>query len=122
LGHPTIDGYAGVNWKRVNQDEHIEVDLSKISNNIKNYYLIYHTDKNGTVHESTYATGLKVPYKNGRSYTLQYNSTTVLSEVDSDWLKRHSLDVFERKGFINPNYGMTTINVNLDLQSWTNIF
>ena len=122
LGHPTIDGYAGVNWKRVNQDEHIEVDLTKITTNMKNYYLIYHDDPNySRVNEAYYATGLRVPYKNGRTYTL-YDETAVLKEADFDWLVKHDLDRFENNGFIDPNYGMSTINLNMDIQSWTNIF
>ena len=122
LGHPTVDGYSGVNWKRVNQDEHIEVDMTKIVTSMKNYYLIYHDDPKGAVRESTYATGLKVPYKDGSINILKSNSTSVLQEVDKEWLKKHNLEMFERNGFISPSYGMTTINVNLDLQSWTNIF
>lgn len=122
LGHPTVDGYSGVNWKRVNQDEHIEVDMTKIVTSMKNYYLIYHDDPKGTVRESTYATGLKVPYKDGSINILKSKSISVLQEVDKEWLKKHNLEMFERNGFISPSYGMTTINVNLDLQSWTNIF
>lgn len=122
LGHPTVDGYSGVNWKRVNEDEHIEVDLSKIVNTMKSYYLIYHDDPRGNVGEATYAVGLKVPYKNGNTYTLERSSESVLAEVKKEWLEKRSLDPFEKIGFIAPSYGMSTINIQLDKQSWTNIF
>lgn len=118
LGYPTVDGYAGVNWKEVNLDEHIEVDLSKIVNTMKSYYLIYHDN----AREDTYLTGLKVPYKNDRTYTIHSSDTSVLAEVDSEWLKTRNLDVFENKGFLDPGYWMSTIDLDLDLQSWTNIF
>ena len=99
LGHPTVDGYSGVNWKRVNQDEHIEVDMTKIVTSMKNYYLIYHDDPRGAVRESTYATGLKIPYKDGSINTLKSSHTSVLQEVDKEWLKKHNLDIFERVDF-----------------------
>lgn len=122
LGHPTVDGYAGVNWKRVNLDEHIEVDLSKIVNTMKSYYLIYHDEDGGSVAEADYATGLKIPYTNGRTYTLEEDDISVLSQVDKNWLEKRSLTPFEKNGFIYPSYHMTTINIDLDKQSWTNIF
>ena len=122
LGYPTVDGYSGVNWKRVNQDEHIEVDISKITTSMKEYYLIYHNDSGGEVYEGTYATGLKVPYKNGSVNTLKTTSISVLQEVEDSWLEKHGLDVFKKSGFIQPSFSMDTIDVNLDLQSWTNIF
>ena len=122
LGHPTVDGYSGVNWKQVNLDEHVEVDLSKIVNTMKSYYLIYHDDPRGTIGEATYTVGSKIPYRNGQIYTLNRNSESVLALAKKEWLEKHSLDPFERLGFIAPSYSMSTININLDKQSWTNIF
>lgn len=118
LGHPTIDGYAGVNWKRVNQDEHIEVDLSKIADTMKNYYLIYH----GNSSESTYMVGTKVPYKNGSINTLERTSISILDLVDLNWLDKHNLTPFKDEGFIQPNMHMPKIDLDLKLQTWGNIF
>lgn len=118
LGHPTIDGYAGVNWKRVNQDEHVEVDLSKIVNTMKNYYLIYHGDAT----ESKYMIGTKIPYKNGSVNTLERTSVSILDLVDLNWLDKHNLAPFKNEGFIQPNLHMSKIDLDLKLQTWDNVF
>lgn len=123
LGHPTVDGYGGVNWKKVNESVDIEVDLSKITNNMRSYYLIYHADpKTGRVwSEWEYGQNLKVPYKNGNTYLLVNGPTVVLSNVDETFLAKHGLLGLKDKAFLDASYGMSTINLSLEDQSWTDI-
>jgi hypothetical protein len=57
---------------------------------MKDYYLIYHED----ARESTYASGLRVPYKNGSINVLNSSSISILDLIDTEWLEKHDLTAF----------------------------
>lgn len=113
-GHPAADKYSGVYWDRVNFEHTIEADTSSIIQNLNIFYFIMYPGYN----ETTYISGMRVPYTNGNTYTIS-SGMSLLRYWTPECLAYYGIsqDTAEKA------WAYTSISyLKIESQSWSEIF
>lgn len=118
-GSPAADKYSGVYWDRVRTERIAEADLSPLVTQLDTFYLTFcPRDASSAYNESTYIRGMRVPYKNGTTYTLN-NSTSLLRNWSQECLDYYGISDYVAEH----SWAWTsTTYLKVSSQTWEEIF